>query len=685
MTLSLDLRKVAGIVGVGIVLLLTSCQAPPTSTPRPSPTSVPSTPTAAPRISGTIPPELGGQDAQATMRFVLAVASAPRVDVFIDKKLAVSQLIPSELTPTIPLLAGKHLLEVVAANTALQSQNLLLEQSIELEVRETVIGVLMGAPTKFTFARISENIEPLEAGQGRVQVVSTLNNAVDIAIDNRQVGKITTAGQGTEPVVLNTGMHQFSVNSGDQTILARSIPLTERQVHTFILLGADSAGTLTFVIARSPTLREGRLRVLNLSLGLGPVDVYLGDRQLAAALDYRKASEWQHVRLYEKDLRLLKAGAAKDAAPVGKAQLALRADQTGDVVIYDLPSQLKVRFLPEELRPTISKFARLTVLNLAQGVPSVQTVSGQGPISGIGPVRYGEISPPASVPEGGLKLHFNTAGESVPRSVEEPASLPPFREGIAYLYVVTGEAGMEPLLLTTEVGVAASTVIPTVAPTALPANMMSIRVINATNDMNLLDVLQGDLTYLKAVRRGQVSLPVVLSPVAAPIRITDSEKGNTEFQISLESKPGQVVAWFVVGRAGRDVQLIAAPDDISNTASITTMSILQGIHASKVTPGIGIEAILLPEPLATQPATKAATASEPTAIGVELTAQGEISKAVTIQPGRYKFQARNLEQNLIILSSDEVTLEAGRRYEIVILEDSGNGQMFVIPLDRTIK
>ena len=111
-------------------------------------------------------PELGGQDAQATMRFVLAVADAPRVDVFIDKKLAVSQLIPSEFTPSIPLLADKHLIEVVAANQALISQNLLLTQSIELEVRETVIGVLMGARDKLTFVGIAENIEPLQAGQG---------------------------------------------------------------------------------------------------------------------------------------------------------------------------------------------------------------------------------------------------------------------------------------------------------------------------------------------------------------------------------------------------------------------------------------------------------------------------------------------------------------------------------------
>jgi hypothetical protein len=616
------------------------------------------------------------------MRFLLAVADAPRVDVFVDKKLAVSQLIPSELSPSIPLLAGKYLIEVVPANQALESKNLLLEQSIELSIRETVIGLLIGAPDKLTFARVDENIEPLEAGQGRVQVVSALSNGVDIAIDKKQVGKIPGAGLGIEPTVLNTGMHEFSVTSGDQTILTRSIPLTDRQMHTFILLAADKAGTPSFVIARSPTLREARVRVLNLSRDLGPVDVYLGETNLAAALDYRKAGEWRRVRLYEKDLLVLKAGAARNSAPLGKAQLALRADQTGNVIIYDPPNALKVRFLPEDLRQTISQNARLTVINLAQGVASLQAVAGQGPVSGMGPVRYGETSPSVHVPAGELSLAFNTAGESVPRSVEAPATLPAFEEGNAYLYVVTGEANGEPLLFTTQVGVAASTVIPTVAPTPIPANMMSVRVINATNDLNLLDVLQGDLTYLKAVRRGQVSLPILLSAVAAPIRITHAETGNTEFQTNLEIKPREAVVWFVVGRAGRDVQLLAAPDDFARTVS-PTRATLQGIHASKVTPGIGIEAIYLGEPQATQPATQAAT--EPRRLGIELTAQGQISEMVTIQPGRYKFQARHLEQNLVIMSADEITLEAGRRYEIVILEDSGNGQMFVIPLDKGIK
>jgi hypothetical protein len=671
---------VAGLIGI-----IAACQSqtpPPLPTPTPAPPTL--TPNPTPLIQQAV--EVLDPETQAIVRFVVAVPNAPRVDVYVGNSLAVAQLGYGVLTSAIARAAGQYMVRVVRAGDVPGTDNLLLQEPLSLDARETVLGVLGGAVDKFSLIRITENIEALEAGQTRVQALYALSGdeSLEVTVGGQKIGTLQHGGQLSDPFVLKAGRTDVQVTRDGQPVLSQSITLIERQAYTLVLTGAAKA-TLGLTAANSATIRNARLRVINVSEDAGPLDVNLNGKPIVQGLDRRQVSDWQSVPAYARTLEIFKAGT--QSSPLVKTDLILRPDQSGDLVIYEPVAALKANLYWENLRLTAAKTARLSVLNMARGTASLQMTAGSKPLPGFPALRYAEISLGGPIPAGSTQLAFNALNEDKPRVVEQPAKPIDFAEGVAYLYIVTGEKA-DPLLLSTKVGVEPPVALPTPTPTFIPPDVMQVRVINATQDIDSFDVWGGKVPLFRMVKRGQWSeTSSSVDELNSAIKLNWPSTDRTFTQTQLRFMPGKSSTLIAVGRANADVQLLQPRFD--EVPLQPDMAQVQVAHISAVTPPVTVEAASASGPQPTQKATQAATKpATPARLIPSVTnkviasqlARSELSRVMALDPGSYTFLAHD-DKGAPLGATSEVKVEAGKRYVIVIMGEKDTTLVGVVVVE----
>jgi hypothetical protein len=517
----------------------------------------------------------------------------------------------------------------------------------------------------------------------RIQIADALRDKapISVLVDDRPPEELQGSGGITASVVLKADTHDFKFSADNRPLLSQSIPLTDRQVYTLILCGAANE-TATLVVINSPTIGQSKLRVLNISQDLGPVDVYLGSGKLAEGLDFHDSTSWLTIPMTSVALRVLKGGSAKDAAPLYQGEVELREDQNGDIIIYDQPPQ--VRIFWENVHPTAARTARLSVLNMVRDSAPIQVMVDKTPLSALPPARYGQISPSIPIADGWFQPAFVTSGEIVSRTVEEVTSPLPLKEGFAYLYVVTGEGSTaRPVLLVTEVGIDKLSIVPTAQPASIPRELMQVRVINATSWGGIpVGIYIGKRMVFKELKAHQISESFTITAMEAgdPFRVTMPTENQSRTELVVTFTPGQAITLIVLGRDLSDLRLVQAPDDVQVAPDKAQLQVIQ---ESSGTPRASIEWLAAEEP---------STATSPTATpvnipnSVKLINQIDVHRIINappMPPGKYILLARSTEDGVPLIVAGPFDLEAGKRYELVILPDSALGQMFLIPLDGT--
>jgi hypothetical protein len=289
---------------------------------------------------------------------------------------------------------------------------------------------------------------------------------------------------------------------------------------------------------------------------------------------------------------------------------------------------------------------------------------------------------------------FNALNEDKPRVVEQPSNAISFAEGNVYLYIVTGEK-LDPLLLTTQVGVAQAMALPTATPTFVPPDVMQVRIINATQDIDSFDVWAGKAPLFRAVKRGQISDGVgTVDELNSAVRLNWPLTDQMFTQTQLRFVPGKSTTLVAVGRAEADAQLLQSSfDDIPLRPDVVQ---IQVAHISAITGPVtvqtGASGASGPKPTekATQAATKAAATKAATPIRVlpssqtkvvaDQVARSELSRITTLDPGTYTFVAQD-DKGAPVASTTAVQVERGKRYLIVIMGNKDTTLMTVVTLE----
>lgn len=670
------------ILLIGLCIVVAACQPPPTPTSTPLPTSSPA-PTA---TLGPTPtqPKLTSEQQQVdpntlgTARFVMAVPDLS-VDIYLESNLLFGGFTYSRITNPVRLAPDSYLLRVMPVGKPPSSKDALLEQSLIVNTGESTINILTGSATKLISIPLLEDLTPLSGSQTRLSInYASLDNVpTNVLIDNQPVGKFQSNIQTIPVQLLNPGPHSLKFAQGDKTLLEQSILLLERQSYTFMLLGASSKNP-QLVSVFSPPRREAQLRVLHVSPKVGPIDVYLGKTKLANNLAYRQHGDWQKIAPFENaTIRVLKAGAKPDDAPLFSVPLTLKADQMADLAIFDKTSMSKdtdgrqvqsiiqqADLFTETLSPTTATQARLSILNLAFGSGQIQALIDNQNVDTLPPLNYATISASISIAKATqFQLAFD-ALDSQQKSLKRIEFSGPLNltAGSSYLYVVVGNrnSNVPALLLSTAVGVG-----PAATPTPIPLNqLVAMRVIDTLPDVDALDVTIDDKPIFTGLKFGQITTAQQVYYSAREIKVIRSISNQTLVTSQLPDKLAGPVTIVATGTA-QNPQVIISFDkfEVSSLSAV-----LRVIAAAPKAASVSLEVV--PFVPAGQATSVKPTQSVPL---VKLLVYPSASQPARVSAGKYTINLHNTADSTQLSTLPDIMLEAGAKYDLLILPDGASG------------
>ncbi|MBX3086642.1 MAG: DUF4397 domain-containing protein [Anaerolineae bacterium] len=662
-----------------LAVLLIACQPQPTPTPTPSPepSATPVEPTATPTVPPTLTPSVSGANSldpakRANVRALVAVPDAPPVDIVVDGSAFALRLTAGRLTAPQPVTPAEHIVQVnPTGNTGAPA---LLEEPQAFSEGQSSILAFTGTATEFVTTRIDEDLSPLRPGQARVQIVYLApDNAaavpIEVQLGDALTGSLTNTGDQIGPQAVPEAAYEFVAKRGNTTV-SQNITLAAHRNYTFLLVW-QAEDKLQLIKNITPTLRESKLRIIHASGDLPAYDVYVDGKPAAMGVAFRNATEWLSYAPKSYDVRLYPVGGDPNTAPLLQREITLNPDQAADVIIYNstdasagrgADAAADIIVFKETLNPTAPGKANLTFVHLARVPDDISVQQGGVTYQNVTPVRFRRMSDTISVEPGKVQLVFLTQNGDQETTIEAPAAFE-MEAGFSYLYLITGyQADDQPSILETEVGSEAS---PVVAATALPPSTMRIRLLNALEVDQALDLYLGDALLASNVTAGSASLYAPVTTEARNLRLVKA--GTTELltQLDLVYQQNRLVTFLAYGKA----ESVILRDMVDVVAPTTTDAVMRFIN---VDPDATIVTVFQ--------SPNAVTFVTPTLTELfQGIRYGATSEAKSIPDGLYDLLFSNAENRAEIASLKSVELKPKIRYDVVLLPpDAGTDAARVI-------
>ncbi len=198
----------------------------------------------------------------AMVRVAHLSPDAPAVDILVNGQRAIQNLAFKEVTPYLPLPAGKVRVQVVPAG---QTSPVVIDAELDLQagVYYTVAatGFLQGIRPQ-VYTDLLAGFFP-RAGQARIRVIHTSPDApaVDVAVKG---GPVLFANlpfpRAANYIAVDAGTYDLEVRAAGTTTVALELPgvrLEPGKIYTVFAVGSLQAGTLTVVPVVDATVLGG--------------------------------------------------------------------------------------------------------------------------------------------------------------------------------------------------------------------------------------------------------------------------------------------------------------------------------------------------------------------------------------------------------------------------------------------
>jgi len=678
---------------LGVALLLSAC-APPNPTATPVPTRTPTVaPSATPIPSATPARAVRAADVdpktRAQVRFLVAVPDAPPVDIYIESTIAAARLEFGQVTESLPLNPDSYTLRIVLAGKPV-TDDALLSERLDLVPNESVILAFTGTSRTFKTNRYAEDLSPVQSGKARVLFVNVAAavRSAKVRLNDTDLTTIDSGGLPGAPQIIASGAQSVSLNSGNTAVLSQSILFQDRHAHTAILI-SDSSGKDSLLIVSSDTRREARIRVLHADSDLKPVDVYLGTKIIASKLEFRKGTDFTSTEPTSTEINIRTAGAAGDTAPIFHQPIVLSGDQTATVVIYPAPNPTYgqggdqyitgMLVISEDTSPLKAGTSKLMVLNVARPAHTVLVTEQNRPIDGFNPLKYGGYSGAVAIKVRPQPLNFLMAPDNTAAtpdlntlSAVEVNSALNLQEGVSYLYVLTGRlvGNMAPFIATNTIGVEGGT-------TSDSLVSVPVRIINAMNGVPSIDLYSGSTLIAKGVAANTSSAVQKFTFTGQPFRIT--RRAETTALATVDAfrprDPQSNQLLLIAVGTGTKPQLI---QNVERLTTLTGVAQLTVIHAAPDGPAIYVEG---PPQVSQSTIGGLDTPTPAPAKSVTLINRldfGALSSPLPLRPDKYTFTVRDVRDGSLLATSDALTLEKGKRYNLLLISESSQLRLILL-------
>jgi hypothetical protein len=519
----------------------------PTATPTATSTPLPQ-PTPLPRVleltRATDPSQ------QAFLSVVHAAFDAPTFDVYVERLAIGANLSFGQHTQPSAIVAGDYFLRVVPNGVRPDAGNILYETQLSLTGGDSLLLIFTGAADALTMSYFQQPLAPLDSNQSRVTIVHAVPGGPEITLHRNGVpltGAIPFGSAGT-PITLPAVETRFDLRSGDMPLLDYSINLRERASYVLVLAGSPAdAETLRVIETRNNVPGRARIRAVNASAAIGPVDIYLDNTLLAGGLAYTRASDRVEKPGQVYTVRVYPAGADHAAIePFISSQIVANNDDLITLLLLGAAQDLRVLTYREDGSITGPNAARMTFVNTLPQVRTLRIETHSRELTEVGELTFGQPPLPVTLDTGSYRFVSMQYDAGSPVEIVESASDVQLEAGRSYLYLITGRLDDPPVILSDNVGFDQTLVglSESELPTPIPEIPTRIRFINAVKGGLPVDFLVNSQLLVSGLSYGSSSAIHQISAGDHTIEVTASNQLLTSLSATLEpSTPYTVVVY----------------------------------------------------------------------------------------------------------------------------------------------
>lgn len=685
---------------LGIALFAAACAtAPPEPTPIPTDTPSPTPPPPTATITRTpfptatpgIRPETIASDPaqQVYLRLVHAAPDVASVDIYIELLAVATNLNFGRATESTGIVAGSYALKIVPAGFGPDEQ-IIVQTRLTLQGSKSYILLFSGTTGTLTLSPFEENVEPLNSGESRVNVIHAVPRGVDFVLreGNNNLTAPVSFGQQSTPVILPSGIKNMIFLAGGNVLQTAAVDLRPRHNHTLILLGRGEDPSSLAVIEFS-TRVTGRttVRVINGSTALSSIDVTLNDALLAQNVGFGRASERSFIPANVYTVSVFAAGVNRaEVAPLTSTQLNANPDDIISLIVIGSAEDLRVVTRREDLSATASTQTRIAFMNAVPSVPRVRVELAGGPVPGVPDMGYGQVTAETVLSAGLLDFYWKaveSSGEAF--DILEIANNVLLDAGRTYLYLFTGRIDTPPLIFSENVAIDNSLlpVDPDAVLVPTPTAPTRVRFINALASGTFVDFLVDDTPLVTGITAENGSGFSQISAGDRIITVRNLNGGTLLARLEYAfDQPGNYSVVVFGSETATQIELLVVPDFnllIDNQSShLRLINVTQDGFALL---GLGYGAPLDSVPVFSE----------------EENYRQSIPLGVTrllrdIENGQFSSQARGVvgTHSIVIFDTDRsaiaayiprVNLEIGVHYDVIAYQETGSllVHTFIVP------
>jgi hypothetical protein len=153
------------------------------------------------------------------------------------------------------------------------------------------------------------------------------------------------------------------------------------------------------------------VRVVHLSADAPKVDLYVDGTRTVAAVPFKTASRYGSLPAGAHTLAVRPAGSAPTSTPAASVQASVRAGAPYTAVLLGPMAQLKTVVVKDDFAAPPAGRAKLRVIDAAPQSPPLDIAVAGGPVL-FRDVRFGEVTPFATVAAGRFGMEVRAAGSS---------------------------------------------------------------------------------------------------------------------------------------------------------------------------------------------------------------------------------------------------------------------------------
>ncbi len=310
-------------------------------------------------------------------RFLHIAAGNPAIDIYVNDALAIAELGYGQSYEHINLPAGPVELAAYVAGTSLR----MAQETLDLAADA---AIALRAGDGLHFARLADDLSPLEFGDTRFSVYNALadGSAIDIIsqADGRVLGENIAAGETAGPFETGASVQDFAIlpateaADADRPLLEFSAALAGGTSNILALHGSAAQPQVLKSSATVAGVGEySLLHFAHVAPDVAPIDLWLDSQLLVPALSFAQPSA--RIAIPSGTYRLtLRLGRIE----LAEAALDLQAGQMQTVLVLGSPATLNIAVYSDSSQHLAEDAAVVRLINTIAGsvVNSLQLDSG---------------------------------------------------------------------------------------------------------------------------------------------------------------------------------------------------------------------------------------------------------------------------------------------------------------------